>query len=85
MSFKLVEVNGVPRIKLSEDVEKVTMPGKKTVYRLYGNDGNALVDLLQQPEEDPPLEGQRVLCRHPFQVCYMSLVINALDVTGCRS
>lgn len=27
--FKLVEINGMPRIKLSQDVEKVTMPGNK--------------------------------------------------------
>ena len=37
--LQLVEVNTQPRIKLSEDVEKVTMPGKKDVYRLYGHDG----------------------------------------------
>ena len=66
--LQLVEVNSTPRIKLSEDVEKVTMPGKKVAYRLYGNDGNALVDLLQQPEENEPKIGERVLCRHPFQV-----------------
>lgn len=37
--YKMVEINGSPRIKLSEDVMKVTMPGKKTAYRLYGADG----------------------------------------------
>ena len=30
--------------------------------------GNALVDLLQKPEEPPPVKGSRVLVRHPFQV-----------------
>ncbi|KAK8727650.1 hypothetical protein OTU49_009675, partial [Cherax quadricarinatus] len=34
--FKLVEINGEAKIKLSQDVEKVTCPGKKAVYRLYG-------------------------------------------------
>ena len=34
-----MEVNSKPRIKLSEDVEKVTIPGKKSAYRLYGSDG----------------------------------------------
>ena len=27
-------------MKLSEDVEKVSIPGKKNLYRLYGHDGN---------------------------------------------
>ncbi|ESO03457.1 hypothetical protein HELRODRAFT_112333 [Helobdella robusta] len=65
--YKLAEVNGKPRIKLSEDVEKVTMPGKKLAYRLYGVDGHALVDLMAQPNEEPILEGGKILCRHPFQ------------------
>lgn len=63
-----MEVNGTPRIKLSEDIDKVTMPGRKDAYRLYGADGNALVDLLQRPEEPEIVTGSRVLCRHPFVV-----------------
>jgi len=41
--LQLVEVNDKPRIKLSEDVEKVTIPGKKFAYRLYGHDGMVIV------------------------------------------
>ena len=66
--YKLVEINGKPKIKLSQEVEKVTMPGKKIAYRLYSDDGLALIDLMQRPEEKPPEAGKRVLCRHPFQV-----------------
>ena len=66
--YKLVEINGKPKIKLSQDVEKVTMPGKKMPFRLYSNDGHALIDLLQRPDEEPPEVNKRVLCRHPFQV-----------------
>ena len=44
------------------------MPGKKMPYRLYSNDGHALIDLLQRPDEEPPEVNKRVLCRHPFQV-----------------
>merc|ERR1719276_695839 len=43
--FKLVEVNKQPRIKLSNDIVKVTIPGRKNAYRLYGSKGNPLVDL----------------------------------------
>lgn len=37
--LQLVEINRTPRIKLSEDVEKVTIPGRKQAYRLFGADG----------------------------------------------
>lgn len=65
--FKLVEVNSKPCIKLSLDVEKVTIPGSKSVYRLFGKDGHALIDLMQMKDETPPETGKRVLVRHPFQ------------------
>ncbi|KAK4018096.1 hypothetical protein OUZ56_000165 [Daphnia magna] len=64
--YKLVEINKQPKIKLSEDLEKVTIPGRKDIYRLYGSDGHALIDLMQKHGEPPPLAGNRVLCRHPF-------------------
>ncbi|KAG8200816.1 hypothetical protein JTE90_006396 [Oedothorax gibbosus] len=65
--YKLVEVNKRPCIKLSPDVEKVTIPGRKNVYRIFGQDGHALIDLLQMHDEPPPELGQKVLVRHPFQ------------------
>lgn len=49
--YKLVAVendgNIVPRIKLSENIEKVTNPGYKTVWRLFDKDNNkAIADVL---------------------------------------
>ena len=48
--YKLVatEDNGevVPRIKISENVEKITTPHFKKIYRIYGNDGMAVADLI---------------------------------------
>ncbi|XP_062706658.1 nicotinate phosphoribosyltransferase isoform X4 [Aedes albopictus] len=73
--YKMVEINAQPRIKLSQDVVKVTMPGNKNVFRLYGADGHALIDLLQRVDESPPEVGQKVLCRHPFQESKRAYVI----------
>uniref|UniRef100_A0A0L8FLG9 Nicotinate phosphoribosyltransferase n=1 Tax=Octopus bimaculoides TaxID=37653 RepID=A0A0L8FLG9_OCTBM len=66
--FKLVQINDIPRIKLSEEPDKIGIPGKKTAYRLYGADDIALIDVLIRDTEQPPLAGERVFCRHPFQV-----------------
>ncbi|GER51356.1 nicotinate phosphoribosyltransferase family protein [Striga asiatica] len=52
--FKLVEINNQPRIKLSEDVSKVSIPCKKRCYRLYGKEGYSLVDLMTGENEPPP-------------------------------
>ncbi|XP_063978710.1 nicotinate phosphoribosyltransferase isoform X2 [Diachasmimorpha longicaudata] len=73
--YKMVEINDQPRIKLSQEVDKVTIPGRKNAYRLYGADGHALIDLLQRSTEPAPQVGRRVLCRHPFQESKRAYVI----------
>lgn len=73
--YKLVEINGQPRIKLSEEVEKVTLPGKKGCYRLYGQEGYALVDILTRDPDAVPQEGSRILCRHPFSESKRAFVV----------
>ncbi|MFX1280305.1 MAG: nicotinate phosphoribosyltransferase [Promethearchaeota archaeon] len=47
--YKLIEYNGIPKIKISED--KVTYPGIKQVYRFYGKDGLFDHDLLALTDE----------------------------------
>ena len=49
-----VEENGEfkPRIKISGNVEKITNPGLKKVYRIYDENGKAIADLLAKAEED---------------------------------
>jgi len=59
-------LDGKPRIKISQDVEKVTIPGRKNLYRIYGHDGKALCDLLTMDNEGEPEKKVKVLCRHPF-------------------
>ncbi len=48
-----VEKNGgnVPKIKVSETVEKITNPGHKKVYRIYNEEGKAVADLLTTIDE----------------------------------
>lgn len=49
--YKLVEHNGCPKIKLSGNPEKMTNPGYKRVYRLFGEDGLMEADALASPGE----------------------------------
>mmetsp|Transcript_7304 Transcript_7304/g.12358 ORF Transcript_7304/g.12358 Transcript_7304/m.12358 type:complete len:148 (-) Transcript_7304:298-741(-) len=45
MVYKVVEFQGTPRMKFSEEMEKITLPGPKAVIRFYQN-GQPLFDLL---------------------------------------
>jgi len=64
--YKLVEIDGEPRIKISQDPVKVTIPGRKRSYRLSGQEGYDLVDVMTLEDEAPPVVGEPYLCRHPF-------------------
>ncbi|XP_025778291.1 nicotinate phosphoribosyltransferase [Puma concolor] len=69
--YKLVSVGGQPRMKLTEDPEKQTLPGSKAAFRLLGSDGSLLMDVLQLAEEPPPQPGQelRVWPRGALEAC----------------
>ncbi|XP_036777904.2 nicotinate phosphoribosyltransferase isoform X1 [Manis pentadactyla] len=58
--YKLVSVGGQPRMKLTEDPEKQTLPGSKAAFRLRDSDGSLLLDVLQLAEEPPPQAGQEL-------------------------
>lgn len=50
----------IPKIKLSENAEKITNPGNKTIYRIYGKDSHKIIaDLIcladETFDEDKPL------------------------------
>ncbi len=53
--YKIVEVDKdgekIPKIKISETVEKITNPGTKRVYRIYDEEGRAISDLLTKSDE----------------------------------
>ncbi|NEN22170.1 nicotinate phosphoribosyltransferase [Cryomorpha ignava] len=53
--YKLVEADGKPRIKVSENIQKVTLPGNKQVHRLLNEDGSFFgVDALSLSAEGVP-------------------------------
>lgn len=71
--YKLVLLNGKPRIKLSENLGKVTLPNKKQVYRISDSDGNWIgADAIA-------LEGETDFPKitHPFDV------LKSLSVKNC--
>jgi len=54
-----LEIDGeiIPKIKISENVEKITNPGFKTLYRLYDNEsGKALADIMTLDGEEIPTD-----------------------------
>ena len=45
----------IPKMKISENIEKITNPGSKVLYRLYDKDTNrAIADLVMLEGEQPP-------------------------------
>jgi len=66
MVFKLVESRGMPRIKLSQEPEKVTLPGRKAVYRLYNSEDQPMMDVMTLVTEEAPVPGKEFFCRHPI-------------------
>jgi nicotinate phosphoribosyltransferase len=69
--YKLVAVGDAkgswaPAIKVSEDVEKIPIPGDKTVYRLYDNRGLATADVVALADEEIATTGKLELF-HPHR------------------
>lgn len=58
-----MEVNGSPCLKLTEDEEKMTIPGTKTIYRLYDAAG----------ELGDPCHGAALLTCIPPTSCSITL------------
>ncbi|OHT06267.1 nicotinate phosphoribosyltransferase family protein [Tritrichomonas foetus] len=51
--YKLVEINGHARVKLSNSFEKITLPFKKMLYRCFDSTGKEIADLLTLSDEEP--------------------------------
>lgn len=64
--YKLVSLHGRPRIKISQEISKVTIPGRKECYRLYNSQNEPVIDLMVEVGQPAPLPHSRILCLHPF-------------------
>jgi Nicotinic acid phosphoribosyltransferase len=51
--YKLAECNGIPRMKISENIEKLTLPGKKKLYRFYDEEDKFYRDGILLDNETP--------------------------------
>ncbi len=71
--YKLAQVGGEPRLKLSENLSKITLPGRKKVLRSLDDRGFFRADAVVLEEEDEP---QRMY--HPSET------EKSLDLSGFR-
>lgn len=61
--YKLSECNFKPRMKLSDNISKMTLPGKKNVYRYSDRNGMFCCDGILLEDEDPD---EAEIIYHPF-------------------
>jgi len=71
--YKLVAIDGKPRIKVSQSHSKMTIPGKKMAYRLWTKSSSEpILDILvRDPSEagDSYCKvGKQIMCEHAFDV-----------------
>jgi len=51
--YKLALCDNKPRMKISENIEKMTYPARKSLYRFYDSDGNFFRDGILLENQDP--------------------------------
>ena len=51
--YKLAWIDGLPKMKVSENIEKVTLPGIKKVFRFYDQEGNFYRDAILLKNQKP--------------------------------
>lgn len=56
MVYKVTEFQGTARMKFSEEVEKLCLPGAKSTFRVYLEEGTPAFDLLCLASEVPQLQ-----------------------------
>ena len=78
MSAEIVNGELIPKMKLSDNPEKTTLPGYKKVFRLYGKHGKAIADLIALEHETIDTEKPLKLF-HPEQT-YKSITVRDFTV-----
>merc|ERR1712087_1015352 len=58
---------GDPRMKISQEKVKVSIPEKKNAYRIYNSKGLPMCDILALDNEIAPKETKPVFCRDFFE------------------
>ncbi|TYO99876.1 nicotinate phosphoribosyltransferase [Geothermobacter ehrlichii] len=51
--YKLVAIRNQPKMKLTADIAKATLPGRKDVWRLCDENGEIIQDVIATPGEQP--------------------------------
>ncbi len=69
--YKLAECNGIPRMKISENIEKLTLPGKKKLYRFYDEEDKFYRDGILLDNETPESCGYIVNPAFPEKKSYI--------------
>jgi nicotinate phosphoribosyltransferase len=82
--YKLVAIDDgtgrwEPAIKISENVEKMPVPGEKSVTRIYDRRGLATADIIATADEDP-LSPRKIELFHPHRELHR--IIDSDDISG---
>lgn len=67
-----------PRIKISGNIEKITNPGMKKVYRIYDRDGKAKADLIAKADE-------KVDVTNEFRFVAPAMPWKKMSYSGCTA
>jgi nicotinate phosphoribosyltransferase len=81
--YKLVAIRGEagewePAIKISENIEKMAVPGGKRLIRVYDRRGLATADIIAAEDEEP-LSSERVDLFHPHREVHRSIQTSDLS------
>lgn len=58
--YKLVAIDGLPKLKVTSDIAKATLPAKKRVLRVLEPDGRSIQDVICLDHDDEPRGGDTV-------------------------